>query len=92
VAEVVEREPMRGRDVGAGAGLEREDDDVFVEDVVELDVARIASGVVVLPRLRNTAVPAQRGSGGFIAWSCSTNGRSGPSSRWRRLVTSSRPR
>src|SRR5579862_7579197 len=38
VAEVVEDETLRGRDVWDGSGLEREDDDVFLEDVVVLDV------------------------------------------------------
>src|SRR4249920_1835394 len=37
--------------------------------------ARIASGAVVLPRLRKTAVPGTRCNGGDIAWSCSTNAR-----------------
>src|SRR5579862_858346 len=38
VPEVVEGEPLRGRDVWDGSGLEREDDDVLLEDVVVLDV------------------------------------------------------
>src|SRR5581483_3353480 len=38
VPEVVEDETLRGRDVWDGSGLEREDDDVLLEDVVVLDV------------------------------------------------------
>ena len=51
-----------------------------------------ASGAVSLPRLRKTAVPGTRGSGGVLACSWSMNARSGPSSWTRSWVTSSRPR
>src|SRR5262249_54609329 len=52
---------------------------------------RIASGAVALPRLRKTAVPGTRSSGGFLPCNLTTNSRSGPSSSSRCRVTSSRP-
>ncbi len=55
-------------------------------------LARIASGVVVLLRLRKTAVPGVRCNGGRRSCSASTNSRSEPSSLSRRAVTSWRPR
>jgi hypothetical protein len=43
-------------------------------------VARMASGVVSLEGLGNTAVPGTRGSGGSSAWSVSMNSANDPSS------------
>lgn len=46
--------------------------------------ARSARGAVSLPRLRKTAVPGPRYSGGFMACNWSMNACNGPSSRRRR--------
>ena len=54
--------------------------------------ARSASGVVSRLALRKTPVRGARYAGGSIAWTSSTNARSGPSSSVRLRVTISRPR
>ena len=91
VAEVVDLEPVRRPDPRDGHGLEREDDRVLLQRVQVIDAGRIESGAVSLPRFMNTPVPGLV-TGGFVLRSSSTKACSGPSTRKRSAVTSSRPR
>ena len=93
VAEIVDHEPLGGRHVrdrraSRSTGSRRARCSAWRCSTL----ARIASGAVTLVRLRNTAVPGTRCTGGVRSCRSSMNSRSDPSSCSRRCVTSSRPR